>query len=278
MGKEEKDKDQPVDFIKRGVYNRNPLGSATFIGLRTLDIVLQYQILAHGWGSSLINKLGLATISPSIAPTHARVSTLDSLLGSLPLPRLILLAMAAGSTVKQIFWLTYLSKEEFPASSAVAVSAYNSFINTANSLLLTTAATSAGTSSSNVRIPGTEYSVSLPVAIGTILYIVGLATETISELQRKWFKDAPENNGKLCTTGLWSRARHVNYGGYTLWRTGYCLAGGGWTAALLMGTSQAWTFLNRSIITLEDYMKRKYEDQWEKYKADVPYSLFPGIY
>lgn len=257
------------DLINRGVYGSNPLGTATFIGLRTLDLPLQYAILARGWGSSLISNLGLTTI-PLTGTQHS--------LTTLPLPRQILLFMAAGSTLKQIYWLLFLSREEFPASAAIPVSIYNTLVNSLNSLLLVTAETSAANLGPTLSIPGVREGVSLPIVLGTVMYVVGILTETVSEVQRKRFKDDPKNKGKICTTGLWGWARHVNYGGYTIWRTGYCLAAGGWVAAAGMATWSAWTFLKRSIPVLDDYMGSKYEEQWRKYKADVPYVLFPGIY
>lgn len=257
------------DLITRGVYRSNPVGTATFIGLRALDLPLQYQILAHGWGESLVNKLGQYTIP--LTPWATSLTTL-------PLPRQILLFMATGSTLKQIYWLLFLSKEEFPASAAIPVSIYNTLVNSLNSLLLVTAATSAASLSPTLHIPGIEQTLSLPVVLGTVMYVTGILTETVSEIQRKTFKDDPKNKGKICNTGMWGWARHANYAGYTVWRSGYCLAAGGWFAAAGMAAWHAWTFYKRSIPILDDYMSDRYGEQWKKYKADVPYMLFPGIY
>jgi protein-S-isoprenylcysteine O-methyltransferase Ste14 len=256
------------EFLRRGVYKSNFLGTATFIGLRALDPFLQYQILANGLGTSIISKLGLSTL-----PFFGISSFTD-----LPLSRQILLGMAVGSTVKQIYWLLVLSNEEFVPKTAAAVSFYNTFVNSFNSLLLVTTATSAALYGPLVQIPGTQQSISLPVAIGAVMFVVGILTETVAEFQRKQFKDDPANKGKICASGLWGMARHINYGGYAIWRSGYTLAAGSWPAAAVMAAWQAWTFIKMSIPELDSYLATRYDDQWKKYKADVPYVLFPGIY
>jgi protein-S-isoprenylcysteine O-methyltransferase Ste14 len=267
----------PRDLISRGVYKSNPLGTATFIGLRALDPLLQYEILARGLGAGLLSAVGLATLPLGTTGLIPGGALLDRL--GLPLPRLIVLGMAVGSTVKQVFWLTYLSREEFPPAAAVAVSLYNSFVNSANSILAVTAATTAALAyGPDIPVPGTGRAVSLPVAVGAVMYIVGMAVETVAEIQRKRFKDRPENKGKICRTGLWKLASHINYGGYAVWRTGYTLAAGGWPAALVMGAFQSYDFATRSVAVMDDYMVSKYGEQWKEYKAEVPWVLFPGLY
>lgn len=267
------------DIIARGVKRPSPVGTATFIGLRALDPVLQYQILAHGLGASYLAKLGLSTIPLSAAVvTRTGIKLIDQL--GLPLERLLLLGMAFGSAAKQIFWITYSSEEEFPVTSSVLVSAYQTFCNSVNSLLFLTAATCAArwTKPFTVPMPGTHSRLSLPVALGVYLYIVGVALEAGSEIQRKKFKDDPAHQGKLCREGLWSWARHINYGGYTLWRTGYALASGGWVAGGVVALLEASAFRRGGIVNLDYYMSRKYKDQWGRYKEDVQWKLLPGVY
>ncbi|KKY38545.1 putative membrane protein [Diaporthe ampelina] len=188
--------------------------------------------------------------------------------------------MAIGSAAKQIFWVAYLSQEEFPPKSALVVSAFNSVCNSANSLLLLTTATSAALSTKplTVPVPGTRAKLSLPVAVGTVLYILGILLETASELQRKRFKDKPEHKGRLCREGLWSWARHINYTGYTLWRGGYALAAGGWVAGIAVASFHVHSFIGNGIVSLDYYMSRRYKDQWGRYKEDVKWKLVPGVY
>lgn len=270
-------KPKPFDLISRGVYRSNPLGTATFIGLRALDPLLQYEILAKGLGEGILSAVGLAAVPIGAASLHAGGALLDRL--GLPLPRAIILGMAVGSAAKQIFWLTYLSREEFPVSAALPVCFYNTFVDSANSLLAVTAATTAALASGpDVPVPFTGRAVSLPIAVGAVMYVAGIAVETIAEIQRKRFKDQPENKGKVCRTGLWSLARHINYGGYVMWRTGYALAAGSWPAALVMAAFQSHDFATRAVVVMDDYMGSRYSDQWKQYKSDVQWVLFPGLY
>ena len=110
------------------------------------------------------------------------------------------------------------------------------------------------------------------------MYISGMAIETLTERTRKKFKDDEKNDGKLCREGLWNKARHINYGGYTLWRAGYAMAAGGWIPALGVAAFHIWHFVSRSTVFMSEYMQSRYGEQWEKYKKEVPYLLIPGIY
>lgn len=279
-----------TDLILRGVKGPSPAGTTAFVGLRALDPLLQYHILAHGVGTSFLARLGLSTVPLSVSVvTRTGLKLIDQL--GLPLDRLLLLGMAVGSAAKHILWVTYLSKEEFPVRNALPISAYNTLCNSLNSLLLLAAATSASLSTWpwTIPVPGSggrgpagapspRARLSLPVALGALLFIVGTALETASEVQRKRFKDNPDHKGKLCREGLWAWARHINYGGYWLWRSGYALASGGWVAGGAMALLQGVFFAKSGMVSLDYYMSRKYKDQWGRYKEDVRWKLFPGVY
>ncbi|KAK1773513.1 hypothetical protein QBC45DRAFT_427418 [Copromyces sp. CBS 386.78] len=277
----------PKDLIQRGIYKSNPLGTATFIGLRALDPLLQYKFLAGDWGTRLLSKLSISSIPlyDYLAETTTAAGTKSSIIRYLPLPRLLLLLMSAGSSLKQIYWLLGISREELTPAAAVEVSVFNTVVNTLCSLLLLGTSTSAALSTPRITLPfsfnsatGTSMSLPLPIAIGTIMYVTGMAIETLSERTRKKFKDDEANKGKICREGLWNKARHINYGGYTLWRAGYALAAGGWIPALGVGAFQIWHFVSRSTVYMGEYMQSRYGEQWEKYKKEVPYLLIPGIY
>ncbi|KAF7546417.1 hypothetical protein G7Z17_g8445 [Cylindrodendrum hubeiense] len=120
-------------LIERGVKKPNIAGTLTFLGLRSLDPILQYNLLAGG-GAALLTKLGITAATATVGTSlHTGFKAIDSL--GLPLPRLIILGMAAGSSLKQSYWLVALSQEHFPPITAVAVSVYKTFVNTLNTLL-----------------------------------------------------------------------------------------------------------------------------------------------
>lgn len=153
--------------------------------------------------------------------------------------------MAAGSAVKQNYWLVGISHETFPPSAALMVSAFNTAFNSMNSLLFVCQATSASVNG--------EHFPQIPLLVGAGLYTIGILTESISEWQRKNFKADPANKGKVYRGGLFSLARHINYGGYTLWRCGYSLAAGGWVWGAAIGAFFFWDFSHRAIPVLSQY-------------------------
>ncbi|KAH7375091.1 hypothetical protein B0T11DRAFT_303402 [Plectosphaerella cucumerina] len=267
---------KPVrDLINRGVKKSNPLGTLTFVGLRALDPLLQYNLLAAGWGARLLAKVGASTI-PSASAVGAFVTGvpfIDAL--NLPLPHLVILTLSVGSAAKQIYWLVALSAEEFTFPAAVSVSIYNTLVNSVNSLLFLAASTSV------LALPRTEFpGTGLPyqLVVGASLYAVGITVETVAEIQRKAFKDRPENKGKVMKTGLWSWARHINYGGYSLWRAAYCFASSGWLGGLAMGAWQTLDFVNRAVPVIDEYCAGRYGAQWTQFKKEVPYIIIPGVY
>ncbi|ORY67206.1 uncharacterized protein BCR38DRAFT_337999 [Pseudomassariella vexata] len=269
----DKAKAKPMDLINRGSKKPSPFGTATFIGLRALDIPWQYHLLHNGAAERGLSVVGLPALNYGAAATTG-VALLDKL--ELSLPRLLLLAMATGSTLKQILWLTVLSQEEFPFSAAVVVGGFNTVFNTVNTLLFTCAYTSSSFSGPKVSLFGTT--LPPPVVLGTLAYATGLTIETLSEYQRMKFKQDPKNQGKVCKTGLWSWARHINYFGYALWRGGYCMTGGGYTIGLLTGLWQGWELSSRAVVVLDEYCGNKYGEQWVQFKKDVPYRIIPGMY
>ncbi|KAK7024429.1 hypothetical protein VNI00_016280 [Paramarasmius palmivorus] len=254
----------PPDLISRGVKQPSPLGSSLFVLLRSLDPVLQYNILAKGLGDPIIRYFG-GTVRP-LGPPLTFGSAIN--VGLSP-HRTILVGMAAGCALKQIYWLLGVSEEEFPVSAAVPVSIYNSLVNSVNSLVFLSTATSS--------IRAGDEGLSTPLVIGTGLFVSGILIELISEVQRRDFKRDPRNKGKPYTEGLLGYARHINYLGYTLWRAGISWAAGGWKAGLISGAYIAVDFVNRAIPVLDNYCTSRYGEEWLRYKSRVPYKFIPGI-
>jgi len=253
-------------LIVRGVKRFSPVGSTVFAGLRSLDPLLQYGILAKGLADPLLNALHVSH-SPSSGPVVA--------LG-LPLKPLIVLTMVTASSIKQIYTTLYTSNEEMHPGPAVFISIFNMVFNSANSIFSLTAAASAFTPS--ILAAENEHGVSPLLILGTLGFIVGLAAEAVSETQRKLFKDDPKNTGKAYTGGLFGLARHINYGGYTIWRASYALASGGWIWGTFVGAFFASDFATRAVPVLDEYCSKRYGVQWTEFKKKVPYALIPGVY
>lgn len=244
------------DLAAKDNVNRNkarsPAGSSIFVGLRALDPFLQHSLLSNQLGATIVEGLGGKVFSQG--PTaNTGLAMIDSL-GLSPY-RLALLCMAAGSSIKQIFWQLIISEQEMPPKDAAKISFFNTVFNTSSSLVFIAQATSPayglGEGPAWAGWPST------PLVVGSSLFVLGMLVETISEIQRHNFKKNPENKGRLYTGGLFSLARHINYGGYTTWRAGYALAAGGWTWGAIVGGFFFYDFAFRGVPVLDEYCSHK---------------------
>jgi steroid 5-alpha reductase family enzyme len=148
-----------------------------------------------------------------------------------------------------------VADNKFDPGFSTMVAAYNTVLNTLNTLLTLWAVTS-----NSAAAAGTWSELFMSrssVAIGAGLYGLGLFTEWWCEVQRKRFKQDPANKGKLCTEGLFGLARNINYGGYTLWRAGYSIVCAGLPWGVFMFVFLAGDFSQRAIPLLETYLARK---------------------
>ena len=107
-----------TDLISRGVKRPSPLGTTIFVSLRILDVFFQYTILVRGLAGTLPKYLYIPTPDPNDAP--------PALAANLPLKSLVVLAMAALASLKQIYWLTYTSNEELQPPAAIAIAIFKS--------------------------------------------------------------------------------------------------------------------------------------------------------
>ena len=240
------------DLVKRGQYKSSPLGRAIFVGLRALDPLLQYTILTHHAGISWLPARFGGTLYTTVATTSSLTTTSPVLFGLPPYQSLIL-CMSIGSMLKQNFWVLAISPEEMPPSSAVFISLFNTVMNGLNTALATWTLSSMNPSVST----STELLKSPYVLAGIMLYTTGLLTETISEIQRSAFKRDARNKGKPYAGGLFGLARNINYGGYTLWRTGFAMASAGPKWAAVVGAWFFYDFASRSIPLLDKYCSKK---------------------
>ncbi|KAF4957077.1 hypothetical protein FSARC_11408 [Fusarium sarcochroum] len=241
----------------------NAPGVITFVGLRSADVLLQYYLIRHGLGTKLIEALGGRAVDANqvIASSNIGLRPYYS----------IIAAMALGSSVKQILTMLIVSEQDTPVSSAVVISFFNTAFNTINSFFSLWATTT--------NVPTTLASgQSSAVFVGLGFYLFGILAEIVSELQRTAFKRNPDNKGKPFSGGLFSMARHINYGGYTIWRAAYAFTAGGWAWGLVVGSFFFYDFASRGVPVLDAYMSKRYGVEWVSIKAKVPYRLIPGVY
>lgn len=239
-----KDKAVRETPILRGDKNQDPVSIAMFALGRSLSPIIQYEILAKGYGNWLISKLGGSVL----AQGPALVTATGSTLGLSPY-RTILLSMAAAAALKQSIHGSLIMQERMSRLFAVEVSVFNAAFDTINTLLFSCAQTSA--SNNGEHFPQT------PLLIGSSLFVVGITFELLSEIQRLRFKKDPANKGKVYQDGLFSLSRHINYFGYTLWRTGYAMAAGGYIWSAVTGAFFAYNFVSASIPELQTYLENK---------------------
>lgn len=219
------------DLVNRGARGTDastPLGTTIFVGLRALDPLLQRLILQSNPLSNLHSQVSLRTGAPS-GGSLIRTAGLD-----LTPFQTVVWAMSVGSTLKQIYWILVTAKEPMYPSGAIIISLFNTINNGLNTLLFTLA------SSNPTWSP-------LSLYIGASLYTVGILVEPIAETQRMVFKNKKENEGKPYAGGLFGLARNINYGAYTVWRSGMALAAAGPLWGGLAGYFFFYDFAKRAV-------------------------------
>lgn len=233
-------------FWKSREKGPKPWGTEVFTALRLLDLPLQYYVLRSGLGIDLIRKLGGTPVSQPLAAS-------TTVLGLSPYQTLIF-SMAVGSAAKQIYWKVFIGDTVMPISFSTIVAVYNTILNSFNTVLSLWAVTSNQPAGGDVMSLFTS-SPTLP--FGIALYAVGIFTEWWCEIQRKAFKADPANKDKPYTGGLFGLATNINYGGYTLWRTGYSLVCAGLPWGCLQAAWLAGDFCGRAIPSMEAYCKKR---------------------
>ena len=241
-------KSKVVDYVDRSNKDPAPLGRSIFVGLRAADAALQFSILQRGWGRSLIQSLG-GSVVPFATPRDPSLA----FFGLGPYPA-IMAALAAGSSLKHIIHTVGIGETAISPGSATAIALFNTIGSTLNTLFSIWAVTSAAPQMATQSASLTDVITSSPTLMfGLGLYTVGICTELGSEIQRKRFKDKPENKGKPYGGGLFGLATHINYGGYTLWRAGYAVAAAGLPWGAFSVGLCFYDFTTRAIPALDQY-------------------------
>lgn len=112
--------------------------------------------------------------------------------------------------------------------------------------------------------------------IAVVLYTLGSYLNTCSELERKFWKQRPENKGKLYTLGWSSWSRNINYFGDSVLFSGFALMTNVWWncwVPLLMSIS----FIFHHIPDKEKYLSEKYNKDWPGYVATTK-SFVPFLF
>ena len=117
---------------------------------------------------------------------------------------------------------------------------------------------------------------SLLDVFGISLFIIGSYVNTYSEIQRKRFKDDPNNKGKLYTQGLFKYARHINYFGDICWVTGWAIISHNiWSGIIPIMLTMGFIF--SFIPILSSYLEKKYGDDYQDWAKNTK-KLIPFIY
>lgn len=229
------------DNVSR-VKKFNFLGTTTFIGLRAADVAFQYVLLNDGWASKLMQVVGGRSVD---------LEQLKSAGGELQPYYKIIAMMALGSSLKQIITILIVSEQDTPVSSAIVIALFNTIFNSLNTLFSVWDITS--------RSPPAAASIlqSPSVVAGFGFFLTGISVELLSELQRTVFKKDSANKGKPYAGGLFSLARHINYGAYTIWRAFYAYTSGGELWGLTVGLFFFYDFAYRGVPVLDEYLSQR---------------------
>lgn len=112
--------------------------------------------------------------------------------------------------------------------------------------------------------------------IGAAFWVIGLAFESVADIQLARFKRNAANRGAILTSGVWAFSRHPNYFGEAIVWWGYYFialaAGFGWT--IYSPIIMTWLLVRVSgVPMLERSMKLKpgYEDYMRRTSAFIPW-------
>lgn len=101
---------------------------------------------------------------------------------------------------------------------------------------------------------------------GVALFIIGSATNTLSELLRHRWKRDPAHRGELYTGGLFRYAVHVNYFGDLLWVLGLaCIARHPWGFAIPVALFCFFACYNAPM--LDRHLAERYGEAFRSYRA-----------
>lgn len=214
----------------------------TIILLELLLLALAYWILFLGGGTILLNKIGI----------HVQPGDYGS--------RAIVFAFSCIVFIRLTFMMLYLLKRKIPWEESLSVPFAFALYYIGFALLVYNRQASVG---------WWDY-------FGIIVFVAGSLLNTLSELQRHFWKQHPENKGMLYTKGLFAHSMHINYFGDLLWVSSYAIiTRNPYSVSIPAFLFCLFAFYN--IPKLDSYLAGKYKDQFEVYRAKTK-KFIPFIY
>ena len=113
--------------------------------------------------------------------------------------------------------------------------------------------------------------------IAMIIFALGCVLETGHDFLKLQFKNNPDNNGKLYTSGFAKYMIFPNYCGFWLWHTGRALLSHNMYFTTIISAMQFWQFQIIGIPKATEYATKKYGQQYIDYRANT-YKMIPFIY
>ena len=110
------------------------------------------------------------------------------------------------------------------------------------------------------------------------VFVAGLSLHVVADHSKYLFRKDPKNRGRVYTGGVWGLVRHPNFLGFTIWRTAFATAAGGWGFGLLALAMFAYILGGTSVRVLEDYMSRSYGREWKRATEKVRWKMIPGVW
>ncbi|KAF6241060.1 hypothetical protein HO173_000854 [Letharia columbiana] len=269
---------EPMDlFPFRGQYGGSAAGAALFVAVRTAVPVLFYSLLAPP-----ISALSIFSRFPSAYPSRPPPTDplaipffpdfllrwIEQSLGLPSYSAMVFLGVALPS-VTFIMYNTVWRREKFPMSGqggSIQVTTQVNLFDSIHAPLFVYLASRNPTWSPTIF----EWT--------PIFFVAGLSLHFLADHSKYLFRKDAKNRGKVYTGGVWGLVRHPNFLGFTIWRTAFATAAGGWGFGLLALAMFAYILCGTSVRVLEGYMDRAYGKEWKRATEKVRWKMVPGIW
>ncbi|MGF7233088.1 DUF1295 domain-containing protein [Arachidicoccus sp.] len=210
--------------------------------LELLLLTLAYWILFRGGGTVLLNKIGI----------HTQPGDLGS--------RSIVFVFSFIVFIRLTFMMLYLLKRKILWEESLSVPFAFALYYIGFALLVY---------SRQSPIGGWDY-------FGIFIFLAGSLLNTLSELQRHFWKQQPEHKGMLYTKGLFAYAMHINYFGDLLWVSAYAIVTRNPYSVIIPAFLFCF-FAFYNIPKLDSYLAEKYKAQFGAYRVKTK-KFIPFIY